>query len=84
MFVYEATLIGILGATLGMILSLIMGYFIHIMIGNTKYFFTYESLIHLPMPWLSVLSSVSCPVYTLPGGESDGPDRASGQNNKNP
>lgn len=49
MFVYEAALIGILGATLGMILSLIMGYFfIHIMIGNTKYFFTYESLIHLP------------------------------------
>lgn len=49
MFVYEATLIGILGAFLGMILSLIMGYlFILIMVGNTKHFFAYDSLIHLP------------------------------------
>lgn len=49
MFVYEATLIGVLGAGIGMILSLIMGYvFIQIMIGSTKYFFTFDSLIHLP------------------------------------
>lgn len=49
MFIYEATLIGLIGATIGMILSIIMGYFfILIMIGNTNYFFTYESLIHLP------------------------------------
>lgn len=49
MFVYEAMLIGILGATLGMIISLIMGYFfIQIMVGSTAHFFTYESLIHLP------------------------------------
>ena len=49
MFVYEATLVGILGASIGMILSLIMGYvFIQIMIGSTKYFFTFDSLIHLP------------------------------------
>jgi putative ABC transport system permease protein len=49
MFIYEATLIGILGAFIGMILSLIMGYmFISIMVGSTKYFFTYDSLIHLP------------------------------------
>lgn len=49
MFVYEATLIGILGAIAGMILSLVMGYvFIQIMVGSTKYFFTYDSLIHLP------------------------------------
>lgn len=49
MFVYEATLIGLLGAILGMILSIIMGYFfILIMVGNTKHFFTYDSLIHLP------------------------------------
>ncbi len=48
-FVYEAALIGILGAILGMVLSIIMGYFfILIMVGNTKYFFTYDSLIHLP------------------------------------
>ncbi|HWQ66965.1 MAG TPA: FtsX-like permease family protein [Methanospirillum sp.] len=49
MFVYEATLIGVLGATIGMVLSLAMGYvFILIMVGSTKYFFTYDSLIHLP------------------------------------
>jgi putative ABC transport system permease protein len=49
MFVYEATLIGFLGAFFGMILCLIMGYvFIQIMIGSTKYFFTFDSLIHLP------------------------------------
>ena len=49
MFVYEATLIGLIGATIGMIFSIIMGYFfILIMIGNTSYFFTYDSLIHLP------------------------------------
>lgn len=49
MFVYEATLIGVLGALAGMILSLIMGYaFIQVMVGSTKYFFTFDSLIHLP------------------------------------
>jgi putative ABC transport system permease protein len=49
MFVYEATLIGVLGAFIGMVLSLIIGYvFIQIMVGSTKYFFTYDSLIHLP------------------------------------
>ena len=49
MFVYEATLIGIIGAILGMVFSLVMGYFfILIMVGSVKYFFTYESLIHLP------------------------------------
>ncbi len=49
MFVYEATLIGVLGAFIGMVLSLVMGYvFIQIMVGSTKYFFTYDSLIHLP------------------------------------
>jgi putative ABC transport system permease protein len=49
MFMYEATLIGILGAVSGMILSIVIGFvFIQVMIGNTKYFFTYDSLIHLP------------------------------------
>ena len=49
MFVYETLLIGILGAFLGMVLTLIIGYiFILIMVGSTKYFFTYDSLIHLP------------------------------------
>ena len=49
MFIYEATLIGVLGAFIGMVLSLVMGYvFIQIMVGSTKYFFTYDSLIHLP------------------------------------
>lgn len=49
MFIYEATLIGVLGAFIGMVLSLVMGYlFIQIMVGSTKYFFTFDSLIHLP------------------------------------
>jgi putative ABC transport system permease protein len=53
MFMYEATLIGLLGAGIGMVLSLVMGYvFIQIMVGSTKYFFTYDSLIHLPYAML--------------------------------
>jgi putative ABC transport system permease protein len=57
MFVYEATLIGVIGAVIGMILSLIMGFFfIQIMVGNTKYFFTYDSLIHLPYAMVIGLS----------------------------
>lgn len=49
MFLYEASLIGLLGVGIGLILSLVMGYvFIQIMVGSTKYFFTPESLIHLP------------------------------------
>jgi putative ABC transport system permease protein len=53
MFIYEATLIGFIGAFAGMVFTLIIGYmFILIMVGNTKYFFTYDSLIHLPYAML--------------------------------
>lgn len=49
MFVYEAAMIGVIGATIGMVLSLVMGYFfILIMVGSTKHFFEFASLIHLP------------------------------------
>ena len=38
MFLYEASLIGLLGVGIGLILSLVMGYvFIQIMVGSTKY-----------------------------------------------
>lgn len=49
MFLYEAGIIGLIGSGIGLLLSLIIGYvFISIMVGNTNYFFTYDSLISLP------------------------------------
>lgn len=58
-FLYEATLIGIIGALAGMAFSLLIGYvFIQIMVGSTKYFFTIDSLIHLP--YAMVIGLVIC------------------------
>lgn len=49
MFLYEAGIIGLIGSGIGLFFSLIIGYlFISIMVGNTNYFFTYDSLISLP------------------------------------
>ncbi len=49
MFIYEATIIGAVGATIGAVLSLIAGYAIVVeMVGTSDYFFTYESLIYVP------------------------------------
>jgi putative ABC transport system permease protein len=49
MFLYEAGIIGLVGSGIGTFLSLILGYlFVDIMVGNTAYFFTLESLVYLP------------------------------------
>ena len=59
MFMYEAALIGLLGAGLGMLLSMIISFlFIKIMVGSTKYFFTYDSLIQLP--YAMVIGLIIC------------------------
>ncbi len=50
MFVYEATIIGFVGAGIGTMLSLVFGYvFVEMMVGNTDYFFNPESLMYLPI-----------------------------------
>jgi putative ABC transport system permease protein len=50
MFLYEAIILGLVGAVIGAIMSLILGWLVVlIMVGTTKYFFTYQSLIYVPM-----------------------------------
>jgi len=49
MFLYEALILGIIGASVGGIMSFIIGYStVSAMIGNTSYFFMPESLIYIP------------------------------------
>ena len=50
MFLYEAFVIGIIGSTLGAIISLAIGYFVvQGMIGTTEFFFTFPSLVYIPL-----------------------------------
>jgi len=49
MFLYEAFFLGIIGAVIGGIMSIIIGYsVVSAMIGNTAYFFLPESIIYVP------------------------------------
>ncbi len=49
MFLYEAFILGIIGAVIGGIMSVIIGYsVVSAMIGNTSYFFLPESLVYIP------------------------------------
>jgi putative ABC transport system permease protein len=49
MFLYEAFILGIIGASAGGIMSLIIGYsVVSAMIGNTSYFFLPDSIIYVP------------------------------------
>jgi putative ABC transport system permease protein len=49
MFVYEALILGILGASLGGVMSLVIGYsVVDAMMGTTKYFFLPDSLMYVP------------------------------------
>jgi putative ABC transport system permease protein len=49
MFLYEAFILGIIGACVGGVFSLIIGYtVVSAMIGNTAYFFLPESIIYVP------------------------------------
>ncbi|MDD1663584.1 MAG: ABC transporter permease [Methanomicrobiales archaeon] len=49
MFLYEAVIIGLIGAGIGALLSIISGYLIVLaIVGNTTYFFTPASMIYIP------------------------------------
>jgi putative ABC transport system permease protein len=49
MFLYEAFILGIIGAVIGGIMSVIIGYsVVSAMIGNTSYFFLPESMVYIP------------------------------------
>ena len=50
MFMYEAVILGLVGAGIGAVMSIILGYLVVLaMVGTTKYFFMYQSLIYVPM-----------------------------------
>jgi putative ABC transport system permease protein len=50
MFVYEAFILGLLGAVIGGVCSLIIGYsVVDAMIGTTDYFFMFDSIIYVPI-----------------------------------
>ena len=49
MFIYEAAIIGIVGAGIGAVLSLVIGYVVVFgMVGTTEYFFALDSLVNVP------------------------------------
>jgi putative ABC transport system permease protein len=53
MFVYEAGILGIVGAGIGAVMSLTFGYlFVLAMVGTTDYFFAPQSLIYVPFAML--------------------------------
>jgi putative ABC transport system permease protein len=50
MFIYEAVILGLVGAVIGAIMSVILGWLVVlVMVGSTKYFFTFASLIYVPV-----------------------------------
>lgn len=49
MFLYEAFILGVIGAVIGGVMSVIIGYsVVSAMIGNTAYFFLPESIVYIP------------------------------------
>jgi len=65
MFLYEAFILGIIGAIIGGIMSIVIGYsVVSAMIGNTAYFFLPESIIYVPAGMLiGVVVCVASGVY---------------------
>jgi putative ABC transport system permease protein len=50
MFLYEAIILGLVGAGIGAVMSLTLGWLVVLaMVGTTQYFFTYQSLIYVPV-----------------------------------
>jgi putative ABC transport system permease protein len=59
MFVYEATILGVVGAIIGASTSLAFGYFFVMgMVGTTEYFFTWGSLLYVP--YAMIIGVVIC------------------------
>ncbi|OPY46070.1 MAG: macrolide transporter ATP-binding /permease protein [Methanoregulaceae archaeon PtaU1.Bin222] len=53
MFIYESVILGVIGATIGAIISLAIGWIVVLaMVGSTDYFFTSASLIYIPSAML--------------------------------
>ncbi|HUK93201.1 MAG TPA: ABC transporter permease [Methanomicrobiales archaeon] len=65
MFVYEAVIIGLIGATIGALLSILSGYLtVLAIVGNTTYFFTPASMLYIPQGMLiGVATCVLSGVY---------------------
>ena len=64
MFLYEALILGVIGAVVGGIMSFIIGYsVVNAMIGSTAYFFRPESLIYIP--YGMIIGVVVCVVSGL-------------------
>ncbi len=53
MFMYESVILGVIGATIGAILSVAIGWIVVLaMVGSTEYFFTAASLVYIPSAML--------------------------------
>jgi putative ABC transport system permease protein len=64
MFLYEATILGLIGSVVGGIMSFLIGYtVVQAMIGSTTYFFTYDSLIYIP--YGMIIGTVVCVISGL-------------------
>jgi putative ABC transport system permease protein len=65
MFIYESVILGLVGAGIGAIVSLGMGYLIVMaMVGTTQYFFNPQSLIYIPMAMgVGIVTCVVSGVY---------------------
>ena len=65
MFLYEAIIIGLIGATIGALLSIASGYLtVLAIVGNTTYFFTPASMLYIPQGMLiGVATCVLSGVY---------------------
>lgn len=64
MFIYEAGILGIIGAVIGAVLSLAIGYIVVLgMVGNTDYFFEPASIMYVP--FAMIVGIVICVVSGL-------------------
>ncbi|HZD43626.1 MAG TPA: ABC transporter permease [Methanomicrobiales archaeon] len=65
MFIYESVILGFVGAGIGAVASIAIGYLVVLaMVGSTDYFFTAESLVYVPLAMLvGVVVCVCSGVY---------------------
>jgi putative ABC transport system permease protein len=65
MFIYESVILGLVGAGIGALVSLGMGYLIVMaMVGTTEYFFNPQSLVYIPMAMgVGIITCVISGVY---------------------